>query len=339
MQRDGRSEIMKRGWTLSALLLVGHVGMAHADHEGLKPDDFPNRPIEMVVVYPAGGGMDATARTLARETEKLLPVNIVVVNRTGGAGLAGHTYLANQAPKDGYTIAMLGNPWLFTDILLRDAPFDPTAFRPINSLTFEPLYWVVNAESELADMGFEEIIAYAREHPGELRTGVMPDNNFEWLNDLVQSTFDVEFAYVPFESGGAMMPAILGGHIDIASVYLGEFGQYYEAGQIKPVFQAAQNPYALLPEPPTMEQVGIPFLGPIWGAWRMVMVPEGVPEDRVAYLEAAFMHALSQPETIDAFKQNHLLVEPIPGDEAQKMYTEGFGAMRQFFIDTGRIAE
>ena len=330
---------MKRGWILSGFLLVWPVAVANADHEELKPDDFPNRPIEMVVVYPAGGGMDITARTLARETEKLLPVDIVVVNRTGGAGLVGHTYLATQAPKDGYTIAMLGNPWLFTDILLREATFDHTAFRPINSLTFEPLYWVVNSESFLADMSFEEIIEYAKENPGELRTGVMPDNNFEWLNDLIQNTFEVEFAYVPFESGGAMMPSILGGHIDLASVYLGEFGQYYEAGQIKPVFQASQSPYPLLPDPPTMEQVGVPFLGPIWGAWRMVMVPEGTPEDRVAYLEAAFMHALSQQETLDAFMENHLLVEPIPGDEAYKMYMEGFGAMRQFFVDTGRIAE
>jgi hypothetical protein len=71
----------------------------------------------------------------------------------------------------------------------------------------------------------------------------------------------------------------------------------------------------------------------------MVMVPEGTPPDRVAYLEAAFMHALSQQETLDAFMQNHLLVEPIPGDEAYKMYMEGFDAMRQFFVDTGRIAE
>jgi tripartite-type tricarboxylate transporter receptor subunit TctC len=330
---------MKHGWMLAAFLPVWMASVAHADHEALKPDDYPTRPIEMVVVYPAGGGMDATARTLARETEKLLPVNIVVVNRTGGAGLAGHTYLADQAPKDGYTIAMLGNPWLFTDILLRDAPFDHTAFQPINSLTFEPLYWVVHADSQLADMSFDEIVAYAREHPGELRTGVMPANNFEWLNDLIQRTFDIEFAFVPFESGGAMIPSILGGHIDIASVYLGEFGQYYEAGDLKPIFQAAKEPYPLLAEPPTMEDVGIPFLGPIWGAWRMVMVPEGVPEDRVAYLQAAFMHALSKQETIDAFMENHLLVEPIPGDEARQMYVEGFDAMRQFFIDTGRIEE
>jgi tripartite-type tricarboxylate transporter receptor subunit TctC len=328
-----------RSHLFAAVVVMGATGSALAEHEALKPADFPTRPIEMVVVYPAGGGMDITARTLAQETQKLLPVEIVVVNRTGGAGLVGHTYLASQAPKDGYTIAMLGNPWLFTDILLRDAPFDHTAFRPINSLTFEPLYWVVNTESPLADMSFEEIIQHARDNPGELRAGVMPANNFEWLHDLIQDTFNVEFTYVPFESGGAMIPSLLGGHIDVAAVYLGEFGQYHEAGQLKPVFQAAQSPYPLLAEPPTMEQVGIPFLGPIWGAWRMVMVPEGTPQDRVAYLEAAFMHALSQQETIDAFMRNHLLVQPIPGDQAREMYLQGFEAMHRFFVDTGRVTQ
>src|SRR5690606_31819327 len=68
---------MKRSWLFATLLLAWPVG-AEADHEALKPDDFPSRPIEMIVVYPAGGGMDITARTLARETEKLLPVDIVV---------------------------------------------------------------------------------------------------------------------------------------------------------------------------------------------------------------------------------------------------------------------
>jgi tripartite-type tricarboxylate transporter receptor subunit TctC len=329
---------MQRGNLLAALLLFWPVA-AQADHEALKPDDFPNRPIEMVVVYPAGGGMDITARTLARQMEGVLPVDIAVVNRTGGAGLAGHTYFANQAPKDGYTIAMLGNPWLFTDILMREGPFEHTDFKPLNSITLEPLYWVVNTESQFNDMSFEEIIDFARENPGEIRAGVMPGNNFEWLQDLIQVTFDVEFTPVPFESGGAMMPAILGGHIDVAAVYLGEFGQYHEAGQVRAVFQASQNPYPLLSDPPTMEEVGLPFLGPIWAAWRMVMVPEGTPDDRVAYLEAAFMHALSQQETLDAFMENHLLVEPIPGDVARQMYLDGYEAMRQFFIDTGRLSE
>ena len=92
-------------------------GDAKAELAKLKPKDFPTGPIEYTVVYPAGGGMDVTARLLAKYVEKWSGDKIVVNNRTGGAGMVGHAYLATQAKPDGYTVGVARKP----DVGRRDA--------------------------------------------------------------------------------------------------------------------------------------------------------------------------------------------------------------------------
>jgi tripartite-type tricarboxylate transporter receptor subunit TctC len=93
-------------------------GDAKADLAKLKPKDFPTGPIEYTVVYPAGGGMDVTGRLLAKYVEKWSGDKIVVNNRTGGAGMVGHAYLATQAKPDGYTVGVLAN-LMWGDAMLR----------------------------------------------------------------------------------------------------------------------------------------------------------------------------------------------------------------------------
>src|SRR5437588_10988622 len=107
---------------LSAVLLAtpaaAQGGDAKADLAKLKPKDFPTQPIEYTVVYPAGGGMDVTARLLAKYVEKWSDHRIIVNNRTGGAGMVGHAYLATQAKPDGYTVGIIAN-LMWGDAMLR----------------------------------------------------------------------------------------------------------------------------------------------------------------------------------------------------------------------------
>ena len=92
-----------------------------ADLAKLKPKDFPTQPIEFTVVYPAGGGMDVSARLLAKHVENLTGDRILVNNRTGGAGMVGHSYLATQAKPDGYTVGVVAS-LLWGDAMLRARP-------------------------------------------------------------------------------------------------------------------------------------------------------------------------------------------------------------------------
>src|SRR5512136_1613541 len=109
----------------AALMVFSVVTLAYAQTDpkaklkAIKPKDYPTEPITFVIVYPAGGGMDVTARMLAKYVEKYIDNRVVVENRTGGTGLVGHTYLATQAKNDGYTVGILGGQNFWIDGMLR----------------------------------------------------------------------------------------------------------------------------------------------------------------------------------------------------------------------------
>src|SRR3989442_13347120 len=132
-------------WALAAALCAAPA-MAQSDQKAafarLKPKDFPTQPIEFTVVYPAGGGMDVTARLLAKYVEKWSGDRIIVNNRTGGAGMVGHSYLATQAKPDGYTVGVIGS-LMWGDAMVRaQGRWAYTDLEPIGCLTSDALSWV-----------------------------------------------------------------------------------------------------------------------------------------------------------------------------------------------------
>src|SRR5450759_4575364 len=143
---------MKNWKTWIGLLSFIAAGAAFAQSEAdikagiakLKPKDFPTEPIEYTVVYPAGGGMDQTARVLAKYAEKWSGDKIIVNNRTGGAGMVGHSFLATQAKNDGYTVGVLAS-MAHTDALLRaQGKWSMSDLDPIVFINNDSLHWLVS---------------------------------------------------------------------------------------------------------------------------------------------------------------------------------------------------
>jgi len=145
-----------------------------------KPANYPNRPINFVVAYPVGGGMDITARTLASEMERVTGHQFRVENRGGGGGIIGNTHMAKQTQPDGYTVGILANPTLFMNILNQGASFKKEDFEPIAGIVFEPVIWTTKSDSEFGKMTFKQIIDYAKAKPreGEGR-GSFPNASFD----------------------------------------------------------------------------------------------------------------------------------------------------------------
>src|SRR6516164_8535993 len=137
---------------LSALLVTPAAAQnddAKAELARLKPNDFPTAPIEYTVVYPAGGGMDVTARLLAKYVEKWSNDRIIVNNRTGGAGMVGHAYLATQAKPDGYTVGIIAN-LMWGDAMLRaQGRWTYADLEPIGYLNSDALTWVGPTEEAI----------------------------------------------------------------------------------------------------------------------------------------------------------------------------------------------
>src|SRR3954467_7762777 len=153
---------------LSALLATpaaAQGGDAKAELGKVKPKDFPTGPIEYTVVYPAGGGMDVTARLLAKHVEKWRGDKIVVNNRTGGAGMVGHAYLATQAKPDGYTVGVLAN-LVWGDALLRaQNRWSVPHLEAIGYVNTDALTWVSSTEGPYKGMSVKDIVQAAKDKP------------------------------------------------------------------------------------------------------------------------------------------------------------------------------
>jgi tripartite-type tricarboxylate transporter receptor subunit TctC len=210
-----------------------------------KPADFPQRPINLVVMYPAGGAVDVTARTFAQLAEEKMGVSIRVENRVGGAGMVGHTSLAKNTEADGYTVGVVANPFLYTDILLKDAPFTIEEFEPINEISFDPVVWVVNANSEIGDMSFDQIVEHAKDN--QLQVGMNPNSVFLFVSEFIERAKDLDFNYIPFDGGKQGVVALLAGDVDATASFYSEIEQYVQSGDLKPVAVTGDDRHPMLP--------------------------------------------------------------------------------------------
>ena len=302
-----RQMFMGKAFALALGAMVGALaGPALADDQvkealsQLKPADFPSETIEINVVYPAGGGMDINARVLARVFERITGHEVIVNNRTGGAGLVGHGYLASQAPKDGHTVGVIAN-LMFADAMLRaEGAWSHTDLDPIAYLNADGLILVVNPDSPFGGMSMAEILEKAKAEPGTVRITNVPGSMYEYMLDQLEAETGASFLKVPFQGGAPGIAALLGNNVDVAIAFLGEVRSHLDGNRVKPVAVSSgeRSPFV---DAPTLNEV-LDKDNIVWQATRWVAIPTGVPEDRKAYLAAAFIAAAADPETQKEFE-------------------------------------
>lgn len=327
---------MSQSWRRSlAFAAAATALLATAAPAQEKPADFPQRPLNVVVMYPPGGGMDVTARTFAKVAEPQMDAEIRVENRVGGGGMVGHTSLAKTTEADGYTIGLIANPFLFTDILLRDAPIAPDELEPLAEVSFDPVVFVVNAGSDVGAMDFDEIIARAQDKT--LQVGVNPNSVFQFVAEFIERAKDVDFNFIPFDGGKAGVVSLLAGDIDATTAFYAEIAPYLESGDLKAVAVSGDERHPLMPEVPTLSELGVPAGGRAWGVVRLFVLPVGVPEDRKAWLESAFLDVMNTEAAQDAFREAGLLLDPVGAEQTKRKYDEAFASLKQFLVDTDRM--
>jgi len=335
---------MKRAALALAILLAAFTlpaaaqGDARAELAKLKPKDFPTQPIEFTVVYPAGGGMDVTARLLAKYVEKWSGERILVNNRTGGAGMVGHSYLATQAKPDGYTVGVLAN-LVWGDAMLRaQGRWSLSDLEPIAYLNSDALTWVARTEGPYKGHSLKEIIQAAKDKPGTVRVATVPGSMWEYIVEQIEASSGAKFLRVPFQGGGAGISALVGGNVDIAQGFYSEFRGHLDGGKVAPLAVASANRMDFLKDMPTFNEA----LGSseyLWQVIRFAVVPKGTPAERKAYLGAAIRAAMSDPELVAAYRKFGVVFDPKLVNS--KRLAEDLGAYieaeRQFYVKTGRL--
>lgn len=321
-----------------AAAVAAPVAAQTGDPKAVKPKDFPTQPIEYVVVYPAGGGMDVTARLLAKYVEKATGDKILVNNRTGGAGMVGHTYLATQAKPDGYTVGVVAN-LVWGDAMLRaQGKWAYTDLEPIGYLNSDALTWVGPTDGLLKGKTLKEILQIAKDKPGTIRVATVPGSMWEYLVEQVEAASGAKFLRVPFQGGGAGINALVGGNVDIAQGFFAEFRGHLDAGKVAPLAVASGERMPYLKDMPTFNEAlgGKDY---IWAVVRFVVVPKGTPADRKAYLAAAVQAAMSDPELVAEYRKAGVYFDPALVNSTRiaddlNRYAE---RERVFYQQTGRL--
>jgi tripartite-type tricarboxylate transporter receptor subunit TctC len=269
---------------------------------------FPDRPVTLVVGYPAGGGTDIQARLIAPFVEKHLGVPVVVENRPGASGLIGAQYIADAEP-DGYTIGALNFPSMYAPIYQGTANYTADAFTPLANQVGGGLALTVNASSPITSV--EEFVETAKANPLVVGvTGVGHPSHISAL--LFEKLADVDLNYVPFNGGGPARIAMLGNHVTYGFMNVSEIFQDHRSGDLRILATTGAQRSRFLPDVPTFTELGYDL---VFSSLSGYGAPAGLPADVKATLVDAFSKALNDPEYLKTAEEREISTEPLTADD------------------------
>lgn len=274
---------------------------------------FPSkRPIEFVVLFPAGTSADVTARVLAEGMGRQLGTQVVVVNRPGGGGAVGYRYAAAQAP-DGHHLVWNSNS-ISTTYHTGMLPFDYRSFVPIARVQNETPLLFVRGEARWKSL--RELIEHAKANPGKLNVGNSGTGSHTHFSSVwLFRGAGAQVVDVPF-SAAQVLPSLLGGHVDAVVQLPGALAGHVKSGAVRALvaLSAARDPS--LPEVPTAREQGIDAVADLW---RGVAAPKGTPPRIVARIEQAIRATVASADFVKGTAK--LLVTPafLPAAEFGKL--------------------
>ena len=283
--------------------------------------EFPTRPVELMVAFPPGGSTDVGARIVAAIAEKQLGQPMVVVNKSGAGGQVGWTDMARRKP-DGYFIGYLNLPATNTVILdpERKAIFGPDAFVPIINQVLDPGIIWVRADSPYKSL--KDLVEAARKSPNTIRaatTGILSDDHLAILM-LEEAAPGAIFRIVHLEGGAAQLKEVMGGNVDVAFDNVGTIAPRVRSGEIRGLALLDPERSKFVPDVPTTKELGYPTV--VSNSTRGIAGPKGIPAPVVAKLAAVLKKAMEDPDHIAKLESAGLAVKIMVGPEYERYYRE-----------------
>jgi tripartite-type tricarboxylate transporter receptor subunit TctC len=278
-------------------LLLGAVGVLLALTTAAAAQDYPTKPVRLIIPFPPGGSNDVVGRMIATKLSERLGKQIVVDNRGGAGGVIGTEAAANAAP-DGYTLSVISiahavNPWLYK------LTYDPIrSFAPVTVLATGPNVLAVNPG--LGVNSVKELIALAKSKPGELQYASAGVGSFQHLGgELFKLEAGVDMLHVPFKGGGPAMVDVIGGHTKLLFSSLVQTTGHLKSGKLKALGTGGKTRSPVLPDVPTIAEAGVP--GYEATNWWGIVAPAGTPAPIVARLHQEIAAVQQSPEVQEQF--------------------------------------
>jgi tripartite-type tricarboxylate transporter receptor subunit TctC len=309
--------------SVAAIVLAAVTGAATAQQ------DFPTKPIQMMVAFPAGGSTDIAARIVGSIAEKALGQPIVIVNRGGAGGQIGWTELVRQKP-DGYYLGFINLPATNTVILdpERKAIFTEKDFTPIINQVLDPGVIWVKADSPYKTV--KDLIDAAKKSPGTIRaatTGILSDDHLAILM-TEEAAPGVKFRLVHLEGGAAQFKEIMAGNVDVAYDNVGSIVKRVQSGEVRALAVMDDVRSKFLSDVPTMKELGFPTV--ISSSTRGVAGPKGMPAPLVARLRDVLKKAMEDPDHVKKLEEQGLAIKVMIGDEYEKYFAETHAKAKKY---------
>jgi putative tricarboxylic transport membrane protein len=245
----------------------------------------PSKPVEFVVQAAPGGGSDIMARTIASvaEGEKLSPVPLVVMNKPGGGSVVGTTYVAQQTGNP-HVLATYHTGNLVAPISAGVEAATVKNLTVLAALALDEQLIVVKVDSPYKNL--KDLVAAAKDKGGAMTVGGTTTGQDDHIcNRLFERAAGIKTRYVSFNSGGEVMTALLGGHVDYIWANPAEFAPQLDGKQVRPLGVAKEERIGYLAAVPTIKEQGYDV---VWKMFRGIVAPSGIPADAIAFYEGMF---------------------------------------------------
>ena len=268
--------------------------------------DFPAKPIRMIIPFPPGGGSDVTGRVVAAALSERLGRQVVVDNRPGAGGVIG-SEIAAHAPKDGYTLLMVSlahtvNPWLYD---LKDRYHPINSFTPIAIIAASPVVLVVNPNVPVKSVA--ELVALAKAQPGKLQYASAGIGSVTHLaGELFKYTAKVDMLHVPFRGAGPATIDVMGGRTSLMFGGLLATVPHIRSGKLRALGVGSLKSNPTLPDVPPIAEAGVPGYETV--NWFGLVAPAGTPAAVVERLHREITAVQNMPEVQKRFEADGAIV-------------------------------
>jgi tripartite-type tricarboxylate transporter receptor subunit TctC len=285
------------GRALSALLTIAFIGVLPAQAQA---QDYPTRPVRIVVPFATGGPADNYARFMAQRLQEALGQTFVVDNKPGAGSLIG-TDIAAKTPADGYTLLLMSNTHTVNETLIPNKPFalmrDFVAVAPIN---YSDL--VLVAHPSVPDASLKDLLQRAAAQPGKINYASSgPGTPYHMAGELFKSMAGVYLVHIPYRGSSGARTDVIGGQVELMFDAVTTMAEQVRAGKVKALATTGRARSSVLPDVPTLNEAGVP--GYEATIWLGLMAPRGTPKAVVDRLNDAVSKIANQPDVRQAWSR------------------------------------
>jgi tripartite-type tricarboxylate transporter receptor subunit TctC len=302
----------------------------------VRPQDYPSRPIRIIVPFGSGGPADLYARFLGQRLQEVLGQPIVVDNRPGAGSIIGTDAVA-KAAADGYTLLLMSNTHSVNETLIPAKPYVLLRdFAPIAPINYSDLVLVVNPKVGVTSL--EELLKLARAQPGKLTYASSgPGTPYHMAGELFKAMARVDILHVPYKGSSAARTDVIGGQVDMMFDAVTTMAEQAKAGKVRALGTSGSARSSVLPATPTIAEAGVPGYEAV--IWLGLMAPRGTPPAIVTRLNAEVQKIVRRSDVREEWGRQGATPMVMGADEFERFVSDDIAKWARIVKVSGAKAE